>query len=143
MVTSSSSLSVFHTEDIKLFFDILPRHTKQSFPVPASKPPQPTIKPPQPARHSYPLHTHTPFLPSQKYSFDLIGNPFPVFLSKILVLQPDTISVTSTMSAQNCLRTLGFWKRIQREVPGISVSCPARSLCQDSEHRANSLIELE
>lgn len=39
MVTSSSSLSVFHTEDIKPFFDILPRHTKQSFPVPASKPP--------------------------------------------------------------------------------------------------------
>lgn len=115
MVTSSSSLSVFHTENIKPFCDILPRHTKQSFPVPASKPPQPTIKPPQPARHSYPLHTHTPFLPSQKYSFDLIGNPFPVFLSKILVLHPDTISVTGAMSALNCLRSLGFWKHVFRE----------------------------
>lgn len=115
MVTSSSSLSIFHTKDIRPFFDILPRHTKKSFPVPASKPPQPTIKPPQPARPSYPLHTHTPFLPSQKYSFDLIGNPFPVFLSKILVFYPDTISVTSAMSALNCLKSLGFWTHVFRE----------------------------
>ena len=38
-----------------------------------------------------------------------------MFLSKILVLHPDTISVTGAMSALNCLRSLGFWKHVFRE----------------------------
>ena len=111
MVTSSSSQSIFHTKDIRPIFDILSRHTSHFLSLPAS----PHSPPPKPARPSYPVDTHTPFLPSRKYSFDLIGNPFPVFLSKILVLYPDTISVTSAMSALSCLRSLGFWTHVFRE----------------------------
>ena len=113
MVTSSSSLSVFRTEDIKLFFDILPRHTSHFLSLPAS-PHSPLSSP-----HSPPdtlilfIYTHPSSHPRNILLIwlEIVFLCFCLrYLFSILIL-----FLLPVPSALNCLRSLGFWKHVFRE----------------------------
>lgn len=103
-ITSSSLLLIFHTEDMKSFFAVLsgsccldaPHSHFWSLSRATSKP----------TSHPYSLLMHTPH-PPQDISFDLIVSCYPhVFLSKVSVLYPGPIFLTSSVKCLHFLKSL-------------------------------------